>query len=176
LNTLNAPVKPWYREPWPWILMSGPLIVVIAGVATAWLAFRHNDGLVAEDYYKQGLTVNQVLERESVAQRLGLRADLMHSGVQLRVRVTGGGEYREPAALKLRIVHPTRAGGDQVVILRPDGQGFFAGKLDRVLAGRWTVTLEDETSYWRLQGKWHADAEGAQQLLPDPLAGEAPGR
>ena len=25
---------PWYREPWPWILISGPAIVVVAGMAT----------------------------------------------------------------------------------------------------------------------------------------------
>jgi len=29
-------MKPWYREPWPWLLMAGPATV-----------------LVAEDYYKQ---------------------------------------------------------------------------------------------------------------------------
>ncbi len=26
--------QPWYREPWPWILMAGPVIVIIAGVIT----------------------------------------------------------------------------------------------------------------------------------------------
>jgi len=28
--------KPWYREPWPWILMSGPAAVLVAGAATIW--------------------------------------------------------------------------------------------------------------------------------------------
>mgnify|MGYP000916835605 FL=1 len=50
----SAPAKPWYREPWPWLLMSGPGLVVIAGVVTAWIAFSGADGLVADDYYKQG--------------------------------------------------------------------------------------------------------------------------
>ena len=39
--------KPWYREPWPWLLMAGPAIVVVAGVTTAVIAFRGADGLVA---------------------------------------------------------------------------------------------------------------------------------
>ena len=30
--------KVWYKEPWPWLLMSGPLIVVVAAFATLWLA------------------------------------------------------------------------------------------------------------------------------------------
>ena len=42
--------RPWYREPWPWILMSGPAVVVCAGIATAVIAVETNDGLVAEDY------------------------------------------------------------------------------------------------------------------------------
>ena len=37
-NRVHAP--PWYREPWPWILMAGPAAVVIAGLFTAWLAWR----------------------------------------------------------------------------------------------------------------------------------------
>ena len=46
-----SPRKPWYREPWPWIIMAGPATVVVAGVATAVIAFRGADGLVADDYY-----------------------------------------------------------------------------------------------------------------------------
>ena len=30
--------KPWYREPWPWIMMAGPAAVVVAGAVTMWLA------------------------------------------------------------------------------------------------------------------------------------------
>ena len=41
--------KPWYREPWPWIVMSGPAIVVVAGIYTAFLAFSTSDTLVAKD-------------------------------------------------------------------------------------------------------------------------------
>ena len=54
-------LKPWYREPWPWILMSGPAAVLIAGAATLWLAFTSSDGLVADDYYVRGLQINREL-------------------------------------------------------------------------------------------------------------------
>jgi len=40
--------QPWYRHPWPWILMAGPAIVVVAGLVTAFLAVTTFDGLVAE--------------------------------------------------------------------------------------------------------------------------------
>ena len=31
-----AGVQAWYREPWPWLIMAGPLIVVIASMVTVW--------------------------------------------------------------------------------------------------------------------------------------------
>jgi uncharacterized protein len=60
---MNAP-KRWYREPWPWILMAGPAIVVVAGIYTAFLAVTTNDGLVAEDYYRRGVEINRRLSGE----------------------------------------------------------------------------------------------------------------
>ena len=51
--------RPWYREPWPWLLMAGPFVVVIASLACAWVAIDSDDGVVAQDYYKQGLAINK---------------------------------------------------------------------------------------------------------------------
>jgi len=53
--------RPWYREPWPWILMSGPAIVVVAGIVTTALAVATRDTLVTEDYYRKGLEINREL-------------------------------------------------------------------------------------------------------------------
>ena len=39
---------PWYREPWPWILMAGPAIVVVAGAFTMTLAFTTADEIVSD--------------------------------------------------------------------------------------------------------------------------------
>ena len=43
---MNAP---WYKHLWPWLLMSGPAIVVVAGLVTAAIAFRTFDGVVVDD-------------------------------------------------------------------------------------------------------------------------------
>ena len=56
--------KPWYREPWPWILMAGPAAVIVAGAVTMTLAFTHKDELVASDYYKRGVEINKELAKE----------------------------------------------------------------------------------------------------------------
>ena len=41
--------------------MAGPFVVVVASLASAWIAIASDDGLVAEDYYKQGLLINRRL-------------------------------------------------------------------------------------------------------------------
>jgi hypothetical protein len=77
---MNSSAPAWYREPWPWLLMLGPALVIIAGVVTAYLAVVSNDGLVEDDYYKQGLTVNQRTVRDQRAAELGIEAELVLGG------------------------------------------------------------------------------------------------
>ncbi|MFH0934336.1 MAG: FixH family protein, partial [Pseudomonadota bacterium] len=64
--------KPWYREPWPWFLMSLPATAVIAGVATVVIAIQSADGMVVGDYYKAGLAINQTLARDNAATEMAL--------------------------------------------------------------------------------------------------------
>src|SRR5471032_1225537 len=106
--TDNLMAKPWYREPWPWLLMAGPGIVVIASFFTLWLAIKSDDGLVEDDYYKLGLAINQTLSRASRAEQLalGARAELGAGSTRVRVTLTGTGVL--PEKLRLRLVHPTQ--------------------------------------------------------------------
>lgn len=165
MTTLKLTPQPWYREPWPWLLMSGPAVVVVAGVITTVIAFRTADGLVADDYYKQGLTINQTLKREQRAAALGVRAGLLYTPEQARVRVTLEGVA--PPALTLRLAHPTRAGRDQVVALQLVQPGAYEGVLPPGLmgqsdAGRWLTALE--TPDWRVAGVWINPARAPLQL------------
>lgn len=53
---------PWYRQFWPWFLFGLPAIVVVASIATVYLAVSNPDPLVDGNYYKHGLTINETLE------------------------------------------------------------------------------------------------------------------
>ncbi|MEF8761512.1 MAG: FixH family protein [Candidatus Accumulibacter sp. UW25] len=107
------------------------MTVIIAGFITAYLAVISNDGLVEDDYYKQGLTVNQRTARDQRAGELAIEADLVvgGSGDRIRALLRGNEEFQLPEALTLRIVHPTRPGFDQAVVLRSEGGGVYAGVL-----------------------------------------------
>jgi hypothetical protein len=41
------PSQPWWRMPILWLVLGGPAVVVVAGVATAVIAIRHADTVVA---------------------------------------------------------------------------------------------------------------------------------
>lgn len=163
--TLQNNSRPWYKERWPWLLMAGPAIVIVAGVITAWLAISSNDGLVTDDYYKQGLAVNQRLHRDQLAGQLGLHADVMRSGMNIRLLLGAEDGAALPEKITLKLAHPTQAGHDQSIELVSEGQGFFTGKLNADISGRWLVSIEDPAGQWRLQGDWKADSEEPLRLL-----------
>jgi hypothetical protein len=63
----TAKCEVWYREPWPWIVMSGPIAAVIASFVSAYLAVHGADPVVDENYYQHGLQINRELERQQHA-------------------------------------------------------------------------------------------------------------
>lgn len=152
----TQPGRPWYREPWPWALLAAPATAVVAGIATLLIAVVHQDGLVAEDYYKQGLAINQRLEREQRAAALRLRAQVLFGERRVRVLLEGDGPL--PGQLKLRFVHPTRSGNDTEAVLERAAPGTYEAALPAFIAGRWLVQLEDLDRTWRMSGAWSGDA------------------
>ncbi len=53
--------KPWYKQMWPWLLISGPAIAAIGCVITIYLAVNLDaDKPVRDGVLKRGLKVEQV--------------------------------------------------------------------------------------------------------------------
>ena len=67
---------PWHKEHYVWLIIFFPLLAVVGGIITFILAINSNDGLVVDDYYKQGLEINRTLERDQNAANYELDADI----------------------------------------------------------------------------------------------------
>jgi len=145
---MSVDAGPWYREPWPWILMAGPAAVLVAGAVTIWLAIATSDGLVADDYYKRGLAINQEIRREQAALEGGIAASVEARNGVLRVRL----ESRDaaPEALFAQLVHATRSGHDQRLRLARVAAGVYEAEMPALPAGRWRLILEDPRGQWRI--------------------------
>ena len=152
MNRNDKDIRPWYREPWPWLLMVGPATVILAGFATLYLAVKSEDGLVVDDYYKQGLAINTALAREERARALGISATMLILPRRDRVLIRLEGQSKGAGRLRLRLVHPTRAGQDQSAFLVPGpGEAYGAG-IKPLEEGTWRLSLEDDASGWRVVG------------------------
>ncbi|EJN07956.1 FixH family protein [Herbaspirillum sp. YR522] len=159
-KALSAPVAPWYRHRWPWLLMSGPAVVVVAGLLTVWLAVVRGDALVADDYYKQGKAINQDLRRDREAWRLGARLEVgfdpaagsLRGRLALRGTPQAGEEGR---TLYLSLVHPTQPPRDRALVIQTAADGSFSLPMGELEQARWRMVVEDGSRRWRLHGSWN---------------------
>ena len=135
---------PWYRDRWPWLLIAGPAIVVVASLTSAWLAVATDDGVVADDYYKQGQLINRTLSALPAPAPEPSAIVSVRSDGRVQVQLTYEG--RVPARVQLTLRHP----GDQaqVFALAPNDDRVWVGTVAAQTPGRWIVTLESDL--WRL--------------------------
>lgn len=164
MNALSSPAtlaRPWYRQFWPWFLIAGPALVIVAAFYTAWLAFSTSDGLVAEDYYKEGLRAGETLAQSDRARAQGIVAMMALTDDSIRVRLQGkpAAGFSPPSTLRVTLSHPTRAGVDQVRELTyKDGQ--YVGSLNLPRSGHWLVLMEDDAKSWRLMASVQLPSSG----------------
>jgi len=140
--------------------MSGPLMVIVASVISAWVALSSSDGLVVEDYYKKGLAANQTIAMSDKAKALGLAAGISLTENEIVTTLSSTDKsYVMPQQLTVTLAHPTRAGMDQTLKLQHSETGY-KGNYRLPRAGHWIVTVEDEAGSWRLMGNVMLPASG----------------
>lgn len=170
MNPLTSTAsKPWYREPWPWFLISLPAAAVIAGLTTVWIAAKSADGMVVGDYYKAGLAINQTLARDDAARDLALHAALRVDGGMLALTLDGR-LPAYPARLALLLAHPTRQGQDHVLTLDHAGGGRYRTVFPAITDGKWHALLSDTAATWRLSGVLHTPLDETVALTADAVS------
>jgi hypothetical protein len=58
----NGKPAAWWQFGHVWLLIAGPAAVVVAGLATFYIAVARPDPVISEDYYRQGMELNKTLE------------------------------------------------------------------------------------------------------------------
>jgi len=63
--TEQQTTKPWFKQLWPWLLISGPAVAMIGCIITIYLAINlHADKPLRDGVMKQGLKVEQLKETQ----------------------------------------------------------------------------------------------------------------
>ncbi|WP_421955618.1 FixH family protein [Polaromonas sp.] len=62
-NMLHSPeVRPWWKEPYVWMVIAGPLSAVLACIVTAFYIMQGPDAVVSEDSYREGLEIRREVD------------------------------------------------------------------------------------------------------------------
>ena len=174
----HEPFTPWYKEPWVWAIIGLLLTTVIWGSYRIYYAFKIQDSVVVDDYYKSGKAINQDLTRDQNAKDLNISAQLTIDELMGEVQVRVQGDAEEwPSSLKLSLLSPAFADRDNIITLK---QGItltsdvvYVGQTDRTVSGKTYIQLETidelipEVGYetgWRLN-QTHTLEPGATVLL-----------
>lgn len=163
VNPANPP--PWYKQRWPWILMSLPATSMVLGFFLLYMAVTTNDGLVVDDYYRQGRAIDQTIARSVAAADKGLTADVGVRVDEIRIALHANEGVELPRDLVVTIIHPTRAGFDQQLQLSVE-DGVYAAPIAPLTLGRWHIQIEDAERAWRLRGQVHVPDETQVRILP----------
>lgn len=162
--------KPWYKHFWPWLIIFFPLTAVVAGISTVIIAVVTDDGLVEEEYYKQGLLINFSKEMDKRASELGLsgymRVDT--SNGKIYVLVEEANKEADLSSMTITLKHATQADMDQTISLEALNDKEFTGALKGLAAGKWNVSVAADDQ-WRLTGKFKYPDRIDTKLKPNTL-------
>lgn len=171
MRNMSNDTQPWYRYRWPWLLMLGPVVVLIAGFITAWISFAGADALVVDDYYKKGKAINQDLRRDRAAAALRMSASMRYDAAS--GTLVGQLQQKEvTGAIVVQLIHPTVPARDIRQSVTPDVSGAFTMALPLLDRARWQVQLEDAAGVWRLHGDWHWPEQKNIDIQPVAAIGQ----
>lgn len=169
MNMINTDELPWYRYPMVWMLIAIPFSAVIMGVIMIWLAVTTDDGLVADDYYKQGMAINRDLRRDTLAQEKNISAMLemneSEGVIRVNLALKKGALENYPDSLQLKLQYATHDHNDVHLQLNHGQADQYIGIINEsLIQGKWYLELSE--GEWRLNGNMVVAKQVKLLLVP----------
>ena len=142
----------WYKQVWPWVLISIPFTAVLFGIFMITVVTLHPDDVVDDNYYKDGMAINQTLDMDRKALSLDVHARLLtFTPVRLAFAVDGA----KDSALVLKFSHITDERKDRTITLYPEAGDIYATDkhipIELGSPGVWYAELVGVDNKWRLR-------------------------
>lgn len=159
-------IPPWYRQFWPWFIIALPASIVVASIGMVIVAFKNADTLVVDNYYREGLAINQVLEQDDKARELGISADIRLDRETGELLITVNSQSSIGNQLTLSLLHPTDQKRDQKLPLLALSDKYFRADIETRLNSRYYLRLMPADEQWRLNGE--LDFSTSEQVTLSP--------
>ena len=153
INDSYAP-RPWYKEPWLWLILAPLILVVCASMVTVSIAFHSADDVVKGDYYRDGRGIYQNNAPEKTARALNIQSDVQFDWDAGVLSVTLN-HQREGETMLLDLIHPARASNDYSFALEERVPGVYVTTLEKPDGDAWYLRLIgslEGAEQWRLTG------------------------
>lgn len=157
-------ILPWYRQFWFWFVF-GPLIfIIILCGFTVTTAFYYADDVVTDNYYKDGVMINQLFQQDERAEALGLTAtitfDRKTREVLVLLKHAKPLQNELPKQLLLFMDNPVKKNKDQHVLLQEVSAGEYRAALQSPPEYSWYLALVPEADVSnRKKAEWLLSGE-----------------
>ncbi|WP_045826075.1 FixH family protein [Teredinibacter turnerae] len=162
-------IKPWYREPWAWLIVGPLFFVIFLGIGLVFISVKYRDDVVRDDYYKEGKAVNKLFEAEREAHEQGLAAILTLNLSESVINVTLNEPVDSDEELVLMLSHPLKANQDHEYLLHRKSLTGYEAEADALPKGRWYLRIESRRGeaselLWRLSGEADFSQQASAEL------------
>lgn len=146
--------QPWYKQFWPWFIISIPLSSVLVAVVQVYAALNSSSDLVKDDYYKEGLAINQVITQREAAKAMGIEANLRLDNLTGELLLTT--KNATAPEITALFAHAALSSKDFNVNFVRSQANEYRAQLEKPLSGIWNVYLESPNG-WQLNGRINSD-------------------
>ncbi len=162
----QSEINPWYREPWPWIILGLLGLGVVAGSTLAFIALSSPPEMVTGEYERLGRGITDMRSRTEAARALGLTGVIVIEAGQVLLSLEADDVQNLPESLLVLFQHPAVQDRDSTIRLQQTRPGQYSA----VLAApheRAHVIVTDLAQTWWLAGRMSGDQP--VELVPKRL-------
>jgi len=147
---MTSPKQAWYKQRWLLFLISIPLASVFLSSIMIYHAVTGRDSLVSDNYYKDGLDINQTINQDRLAEKLAVRAEVtIDAEGNAVINLSSLAKEPEPFLI-LKLVHPTLGDLDTTTKMLPTN-GPYVAQVPENLSGNWYIDLYAHDESWRMR-------------------------
>ncbi|MFU8831672.1 MAG: FixH family protein [Wenzhouxiangella sp.] len=163
----QSDINPWYREPWPWIILGLLGLGVVAGSTLALIALSSPPEMVTGEYERLGRGITDMRSRTESARALGLTGVVVVEPGQVSLSLEADDVSSLPESLLVLFQHPAVQDRDSILRLQQKEHGQYAAVLEALPHERAHVIVTDLAQTWWLAGRMSGDEP--VELVPKRL-------